>query len=490
MPEIVLTILLVIVSLAVAVVLARTFSFARPPAPVEPAEGVEVMTAAVAEHLSELIRCETVSVGGDHPPRGEAFLELHRALEKMYPRVHASLQRRVINDYSLLYTWPGTRPDLQPILLMAHQDVVPADPATLPEWEHAPFDGQVSDGYIWGRGALDVKNQLVAIMEAVESLLNAGFPPQRTVYLGFGHDEEIGGNQGARQISAWLQKQEIRLEAVLDEGGSLVKGLLPGIEVPVALVGNVEKGYLTLDLTVTGTPGHSSTPPPQTAIGVLAQALARLEANPMPAHVEMIQPLFQGVGTAAPFVNRMAIANLWLFGGIVRRMLEAKQETNATIRTTTAVTVISGGVKDNILPREAKASVNFRLLPGDRIEDVITHVRRVIDDERVQIRQKEGFGSGSSPLSPTDTPAYQNLACTIRQVFGDVAVAPYLVLGATDARHYAPICDHVYRFSPVLMMPEDLDRVHGINERIGVEDMAQMVKFFGQLIQVWGSETL
>jgi carboxypeptidase PM20D1 len=186
----------------------------------------------------------------------------------------------------------------------------------------------------------------------------------------------------------------------------------------------------------------------------------------------------------------MAVANLWLFGGIVRRMLEAKQETNAVIRTTTAVTVISGGVKDNILPREAKASVNFRLLPGDRIEDVVTHVRRVIDDERVHIRRKEGFGSESSPLSPTDAPAYQNLERVIRQVFGDIPVAPYLVLGATDARHYVPICDHVYRFSPVPMTPEDLERVHGINERIDVEDMARMVKFFGQLIRVWGSETL
>jgi carboxypeptidase PM20D1 len=267
-----------------------------------------------------------------------------------------------------------------------------------------------------------------------------------------------------------------------------MEGLLSGIEGAVALVGTGEKNYLTLELSVTGTPGHSSTPPKNTAIGILARAVARLEASPLPAHMDAARMLFQGAGTKVSFVQRVALANLWLLGGIVSRVMERSPEANAMIRTTTAVTMISGGVKDNILPREAKAMVNFRLLPRDSKEDVIAHARRAIDDERVQIREPRSFDSRAAPLSPTTAPAFDQLSRVIRQTLGDIPVAPYLVIGATDARFYSAICDNVYRFSPLRMTAADLRRVHGIDECIAVADLAGMVRFFVRLIEVWAEK--
>jgi carboxypeptidase PM20D1 len=470
----------------IAVVLIRTFAFTRPFEPVTPVETIPVDADTVAEHLSQAVRCETVSVDAETPPTGECLLEFRQKLKEMYPLVHARLERRTINEHALLYTWPGTDPDLKPILFTAHQDVVPADPTTLSEWKYPPFEGQIADGFVWGRGTLDNKNQLVAALEAVESLLRAGHRPQRTIYLGFGHDEEIGGTRGAARIAAWLQERDIQLEALLDEGGVLIEGLLPGIKGQIALVGNAEKGYLTLELSVACEPGHASMPPRQTAIGILCRAIARLEAHPMPAHTRAIHDMVRGLGTAAPFAYRLLFANLWLLGPLIRRLLSASPQTSALIRTTTAATVISGGVKDNVLPGEARAKVNCRILTGGRVEDIVAHARRVIDDQRVKIQTMNGFGSEPSPISPTDAPPYHKLKRTIRQTFGGVPVAPYLTIAATDARHYTGVCDHVYRFAPLPTLTEDIKRIHGINERISVESLARMVQFYGQLIKVWG----
>jgi carboxypeptidase PM20D1 len=469
----------------IAVVLIRTFTFTRPSERVEPGETLPVDASSAAEHLSAAIQCRTISQDSEHPAASGDLLELHDRLRAMYPTLHAHLERQVINTYSLLYRWPGTAPDLSPVLLMAHQDVVPVDPATLDQWQCPPFQGQRADGYVWGRGSLDIKNQIIGTMEAIEYLLQAGYAPQRTVYLGFGHDEEIGGHQGAARIAAWFREQNVHLEALVDEGGTVIEGALPGITGPVALIGNAEKGYVTLDLTVTCPAGHAAMPPRQTAIGILSQAIARLEAHPMPARVEVLEPLFRALGAAAPWLHRLAFANLWLLRPLVRRMLEASPQTNAAIRTTTAPTMISGGIKDNILPRSASAQINCRLLVGDSIQDVIAHARYAIDDERVQVRQAEGFGKEASDASSTRSPAYRALARTIKQVFGNIPVAPYLVVGATDACHFGEVCDHIYRFTPVLTKAEDLDRIHGTNERISIDSLAQMVQFYVLLLQAW-----
>ena len=485
-----LIVFLVILLFAAAFVLVRTLSLVRRVEPVEAAAPADVDAAAVADHLGTVIRCRTISTGEPGHVSVQAFEDLHLALESMYPRLHAALTRRTINDFSLLYFWEGSDPHLKPVLFAAHQDVVPVTAAGLPKWQHPPFDGVIADGCVWGRGALDMKHQLVAILEAVEHLLAEGYQPRRSIYLAFGHDEEIGGAQGASQIVAWLADQGVELAAVLDEGGALMEEALPGVKTPLALVGVAEKGYLTLELAVAGESGHSSKPPPHTAIGILARALAKLEARPLKPRLASVQPFLESIAVIAPFAVRMAAANLWLFGGLVRRKLAAEPQTNAMIRTTSAITLISGGVKDNILPDKAQAAVNFRLLPGDTVAAVCEQARKTIGDERVSIQPKEGAAWDASPASPDDSPAFERLAYTIRQFFGPLPVAPYLVMGATDARYYAVLSDQVYRFAPLLISAENLNLIHGDNERISIQDLEHMVQFFVQFIRAWGEDGL
>ncbi len=484
-PITILIILVVLLLFLLAFLLVRTAAFARPFQPVEPVEGLPVDAGLVAEHLGAAIRCETYGTGQGDAPNRQGLLELHRLLEGLYPRAHATLKREVVNKYSLLYTWEGAQPGLPAVLFMAHQDVVPVDPASLPDWTYPPFEGRVVDGFVWGRGTLDIKNQIITLFEAVEGLLKAGYQPQRTVYLAFGHDEEILRGSGAEAIATVLGERMVTLAAVLDEGGSIVDGVLPGVKIPVAMVGTGEKGYLTMDLSVQGQPGHTARPPAHTTIGILAGALSRLEANPMPAHIGAVRPLFKGVGGFAPFFTQVAFANLWLFGGSVRRRIEANQSTNATIRTTAAVSMILGGVRENILPARARARVNFRLLAGDGVADICDHVRKVIHDDRVQLQVVEGRAWEASPSSPAGCPAFQCLATTTRKIFGNLPVAPYLVTGATDARKYTGLCENVYRFSPVVMDQADTARMHGTNERIAVDALEKMVKFFAELIPAW-----
>jgi carboxypeptidase PM20D1 len=486
----VLILIFVILLFIVAFVLVRTITFARPFEPVELAEETPIESQVVAEHLADAIRCQTITVSEKAEPTRKAFLELQRVLEQNYPRLHASLKREMIGDYSMLYTWEGSEPELDPALFAGHLDVVPADPASLDEWHYPPFKGQIAEGYVWGRGTQDIKCQVVTLMESVEYLLKNGYHPQRTILLAFGHDEEIGGYRGARQIATSLQERGTHLAAVIDEGASITNGIIPGAKLPVAMVGIGEKGLLNLDLTVDAPTGHSSTPPPQTAIGILAEAIVNIEENPLPVKLGYARNLFKGIGPAAPFFMQLAFANLWLSGGIVRRVMAGKPQSNALIRSTTAVTVISGGIKENILPSQAKARINFRLIPETSIAAVCEHVRRVIGDKRVTFKPMEWAAWEASPLSPTDGAGFKTLQRTIRQIFGNIPVAPYLVLGATDSRHYVPICQQIFRFTPNIMTAEDLKGIHGINEHISIEVLGRMVQFYIRLLQAWGTEPL
>jgi carboxypeptidase PM20D1 len=263
-----------------------------------------------------------------------------------------------------------------------------------------------------------------------------------------------------------------------------------GVRGPVALIGASEKGYLTVEFTVNATPGHSSTPPKQTSIGILSKAMVRLESNPMPTHLRRLRPLYHGIGRAAPIYIQVAFANVWLFGAFLKRWLTPNPEMNASIRTTTALTIINGGVEDNTIPAEAKSIVNFRLLPGDTIADVLWHAKKVIKDERVKFKPVEGKFNEALPVSPQNVPAYKGLSQVVRQVFDNPPVAPYVMLGGTDCQHFVPVCDNIYRFTSVVMDESFRGLEHGIDERIPVEAMAKMVKFYAQLMQVWGTREM
>ncbi len=481
---------LAILFITTLIVVVRTIIFERSKGSVEKIDGVPVDDKQVAAHLAAAVRCQTVPLDEKGTPDPEALRQLHQMLEETYPRVHQNLEREVINGYSLLYTWPGRRPDLEPVMLMAHKDVVSADPATLTDWTYPPFEGRIADGLIWGRGTLDIKNQLIGIMDAAEALLQDGFRPERTILFGLGHDEETGGVNGCKVMGQLLKERGIHLAGIVDEGGGIVEGIAAGVRGPVALVGASEKGYLTVEFTVQTETGHSSTPPPQTSIGILARALARLEARPMPTHLRRLRPLYHGIGRAAPIYIQVAFANVWLFGPLLKRWLVSKSAMNASMRTTTALTIFNSGTEDNTIPYEAKAYANFRLLPGDTIEEVLTYIKRVIKDERVKFGPVEGKFNEALPISPTNVPAYRGLSKVIQQVFGHYPVAPFVMLGGTDCQHFVPVCDNVYRFTSVVMDPSFAGLEHGIDERIPVEAMGNMVKFYAQLMQVWGSQEM
>jgi carboxypeptidase PM20D1 len=483
----VIYVILAILVLSTLYVVVRTVIFQWTQRAVPAMEGIQVDDQKVAEHLAASIRCKTVPLDDRGTPEPGAFQQLHKMLEETYPLVHHTLKREVVNGYSLLYTWPGSRADLEPVMLMAHQDVVSADPT---EWTHPPFDGKIVDGFIWGRGTLDIKNQLIGIMDAAETLLQQGFRPERTILFGMGHDEETGGVNGSRMMGQLLKKRGIQLAGIVDEGGGISAGLAAGVRGNIGLIGISEKGYLTVEFTVKSQPGHSSTPPSQTAIGILSRALARLEAHPMPTHLRKLRPLYRGIGKAAPIYIQVAFANVWLFGPLLRRWLVKNPEMNASIRTTTALTIINGGVEDNTIPAEARAIVNFRLLPGDTIADVLWHAKKVIKDERVKFKPIEGKFNEALPISPQNCAAYKGLQTVIRQVFDNPPVAPFVMLGGTDCMHFVPVCDHIYRFTSVVMDESFRGLEHGIDERIPIEAMGKMVKFYAQLMKVWGTREM
>lgn len=431
---------------------------------------------AAAERLAEAIRFPTISWEGAERFDREAFLAFHGFLERSFPRVHAELRREVVNGYSLLYTWPGKDPHRKPILLTDHFDVVPVAEETLDEWEHAPFAGAIADGFIWGRGAMDDKSGAMALLEAVENLLAQGFAPQRTIYLAIGHDEELGGDEGAGATAALLRERGVRFEFTLDEGGAVVSDTVPGVEAPVALIGVAEKGYAMIEVTARAEGGHSSMPPRTTAIGRLARAIQAIEENPMPARVSgPAALLLDEIGEHMRFPLGTLMRNRRLTGPILRAYLSEDPATDAMIRTTTAVTMVEGGVKPNVLPDTATASVNFRLLPGDTGEDVLAHVRAAVEDEDVSVELT--YARGASPVADPRSASFELLRASLAEVMPDVIAAPYLSLGGTDTKHYVDLAENSYRFNALRAGSDDRARAHGVNERVAVANYAECIAF-------------
>ncbi|HET7875408.1 MAG TPA: M20 family peptidase [Methylomirabilota bacterium] len=473
---------LVLLVLAAAVALGNAQRAECPQPEVQRAPEIPLDPARAASRLARAVRFRTISPQEprDFDPR--PFLAFHEFLRTNYPTAHRVLTREVVNRYSLLYTWKGADPARKPVLVLAHMDVVPVEPGTERQWIQPPFSGRVVDGHVWGRGSMDDKVAVLAALEAVEHLAARGFAPDRTVYFAFGHDEELGGAEGAAKIAELLRARGVRADYVIDEGLTIVRNLIPGVTPPVAMVGIVEKGRVSLELTASGAPGHASMPPPNTAIGILAAAIQKLEANPMrPTVIGPVRELFACVAPQMAFARRLVVRNLWLFEPLLTRELARSPTTNAGIRTTMAATIIGAGTKSNVLPSEATAILDFRILPGDDSNQVIEHVRRVISDPRVSVRPLDR--TEPSPVSPTDSASYRRLAGTIKQVFPDAVVAPGLMIAGSDSRHYVSLSDAVYRFLPLRVTPEELRGIHGINERIAVDNYADIIRFYIQLIR-------
>ena len=420
---------------------------------------------------------------------------LHRFrdyLSETFPALHSSpFVRRTGLDFgdalipSVMFEWPGRDPSLRGILLMSHFDVVPIEASAQSNWTHPPFSGHNDGKFLWGRGTLDCKHGVMAILEAMNLHAAKGFQPERTIYVALGHDEELGGMDGNRKMAEWLLSHARRLHTVLDEGGCIFTEF-PDLDRPAALIGVAEKGTLNIKLNVIVSPaetGHASMPPAQTAISILASAIERVQAAPFPARIDGgLRDTLRFLGPEMPsFFQRLAMANLWLSGSMVKSKLANTPSSNALLRTTVAPTLIEGGIQVNVLPQHASASLNLRLLPGDTIDSAMEHIRLNIDDTRINISAFP-FGNEASPMSSTQSDAFRQLHRTICEVFPDVAVAPFVLVGSTDSVHYRNLCNNIYRFIPARIGKSDTQRFHGIDERIALQDYIDIVRFFHQLI--------
>ena len=448
----------------------------------------EISAERGAQNLSRAIQFKTVTLASGDPRPGQEgeWLALHAWLEETYPAAHAAMTKELVPDtLTLLYTWQGSDPALKPLLLMAHQDVVPVNIGTEGDWDGAPFEGAIIDGYIYGRGAIDNKGSLVALMEAAEALATAGFKPQRTVYFMFGHDEEVSGS-GAEAGVALLKSRGVEPEFALDEGFMVVNPS-PLSGKAMGFIGIAEKGYVTVDVVAVGTGGHSSTPPRDSAAVRLARAVVALDENQMPSDLSRppVSEIFEAAGKDMPFAQRLAFANLWLFKGLVDAQLADVPAGNAMIRTTTAPTMLTGSAKENVLAQRATATVNFRIHPNDTEEEIIAHVKKVtsgIEGIEVEVGKNGIRGAGASNVSPTDNRAYAVLASVSEATLPGSPVAPGLVLGATDGRYAEAITPNVYRFAPAVLTPDELTGFHGTNERTSVENMGRLARGYAQVI--------
>ena len=445
---------------------------------------VAVDEGGAISRLQQALRFPTISTE-DGSVDAQAFLGLHEFLRTAFPLVHQHLARETPGGLSLVYRWPGRDPSKPPVVLMGHLDVVPIAPGTEGSWTHPPFGAVEDGGWIYGRGALDDKSTVMAVLESVESLLASGFEPERTVILLFGQDEEVGGVKGAKLIVEALAAQGVRPALVLDEGGALVSAKTLGGEGMLALIGVAEKGFASLSLSVSGDGGHSSTPPEVTHIGRLARAIVALEKAPFDAHLDgVVREMLERSAPGLPFARGLILRNLWLFGPVVTHAMLGDPRAASMLRTSTAATIFNAGNKDNVLPPEARATVNFRIRPGETVESVRARVVRVIADDQVHVNVL-GFRSEPPAASPTRGPAFDAIGRSARETLGEAPpmVLPFLLMGATDARYWTPHATAVYRFNPFPMEEDALKRVHGTNERLSKAGYINGIRFYVQLLK-------
>ncbi len=463
----------------------KTLNFKSLKFEVEPAGDWHPDIERGAKNLSEAVKIKTVSTSNPEDTDWDEFKKFRKFLEKTYPLVHEKTKREIINDYSLLYVWKGKDSSKKPVMLMAHQDVVPVAEETLDGWKQPPFSGKIDGGYVWGRGALDIKLLLISIMETVESFLADGFVPERDIYLFFGHDEEVGGSLGAAKMAEIFKERGIEFEFIVDEGGVIAENILEEIKSPIALIGTCEKGHANVRLSVEDTGGHASMPPKNTALGVLSKAIVRLEKHQMKAVISQpVNDFLKYIGPEMKGIKKAVLANLWLLAPLFKVLFATNQLGNALLRTTTAPTMAQGSLEPNVLPSKASAVINFRIAPGDSGDDLIKHIKKVVKDPRVKIEVLRL--DNPSKVSGVDNHVFKTLQKTIYQTFPEALVIPYLVMASTDSAKFEEVCHNIYRPGPYKLNVAELQSIHGINERVSLDNIGNSIRFYMQLIHNTG----
>ena len=440
-----------------------------------------VLGDSATQHLVRAIQFETLSKPDSLFFYAKEFVKFKTFLKTTYPLVFENCTEIVLKSHSILLKWQGTDTALKPTLFMAHQDVVPANQQRK-NWHFPPFSGIIDNGHIFGRGTLDNKSSLIALLEAAEYALKNNSRPLRTTYFAFGDDEETEGN-GAKEIADWFLSNKIEFEFILDEGPGVGLDIIPEIVKPISFIGIAEKGYATVELTVEQESGHSSMPSKHTAIGILSQAIATIENKPFKAHYHgLAKKMFDEIASEMSFTKRLVFRNSWLFSGLIKKELSKKYATNAFIRTTAATTIFTSGQYENVLPDKASASINFRLIPGDSVKDIIPYLKKIINNPKVAIALK-GSTYDASPIAKKKSVGYKALAKTSKEIFPEALVAPILVIGSTDSRHFNLTCKNILRYIPLRFTTADLEKVHGFDENVAIANYHNMIRFYIRLLQ-------
>lgn len=469
------------IALIVLVALVLFNTFRAKPWPVVAANKEQALLPdSAAKHLSKAVQIPTISVSDSSSIDTLAFKAFNVFIQQSYPLIHQQLSKTVIDQFSYVFEWKGNNAALKPIILMGHYDVVPVEAATLNQWTTHPFSGSITDSCVWGRGSADDKSGVIAILEATEAMLRKGFTPQRSIYLCFGHDEEISG-RGARAIVQYLADRKLSAEMVLDEGGEITEEKIKDVKRPIAVIGVAEKGYASFELSEQKEGGHSSMPAKETAIDILSTGLYKLRSKSTPAVITPpVKEFLNRIGSSSDiFLNRMAAGNMWLLEGTVKNILSAKPEGSAMIHTTIVPTILESGIKDNVIPAKARAIVNSRILPGETAKTVEKYIHEAIMDDRIQIKKLGNFDSDPSPSTDIQSAAFKRVESAIYKNIPNVIPAPYLMIGATDSRHYRRISDGVINFLPMT----DSKGFHGINERLPLRDLQRSINFMMTVIE-------
>lgn len=437
------------------------------------------MDSAV-EKLCQLVRIRTVADLDPERTDPEPFVQLRAAFDAAFPQLVRTLEEVLLPGHAMLWRWPGSNPDADPVVLMAHQDVVPVQ--TGDPWTHPAWDANIVDGAIWGRGTLDDKGCLVAIAEAVERLLVAGFTPARDVWLSFGADEEVLGTT-ARAAVDELRERGVSPWFVLDEGGAVAADAFPGIKAPLAVIGTTEKGSATFRLTVTGRGGHASTPRRREPAARLARAIVKVDDHPFPSRIPApTRELFDRIAPHGPAPLRPLLARASRAGSALAAVLRmAGPETAAMSRTTAVTTTLHGAPAHNVIPVSATAHINVRILIGDTLAGVQEHLRSAIADPKVDVELVAG--DEPSPVSPVDDDAFRLLERTIGDCFPEAVPTPYVMMAATDGRHFCAITPRVYRFAPFRMSKAQRQAIHSYDEHLGIDDFLDGIDWYRRLIE-------
>jgi carboxypeptidase PM20D1 len=472
-----------VIAVTAAIVAVRTATF-KPSTAVDAnavrlAPSIPIDNAKAAEHLGEAVRIATISHQDPTEDQLANWEALHQWLQTTYPAAHRAMTRAIVAERTLVYEWPGADPSLAPIILMAHQDVVPVAEGAEQDWRHPPFSGAVADGAVWGRGSVDDKGSLIGIFEAVDALAARGFKPRRTVYVVSGQDEEVGG-RGARAAAAYLKSKGVMAEFTIDEG-LLVVGDYPVTHGPVALIGVAEKGYATLRVTAPSAGGHSSIPPRQTGVITLAKALIAITEHPDPMRFQ--GPAAQMMSAVAPYgppMLKVAVANTWLFKPLLVRLIGATPSGAAMLHTTIAPTMLQGSPKDNVLPQAASGWINYRIAPGDSSAAVMARAKAAVAGLPVRLTWDRP-PLEPSPVSSTTSDGWKVVAA-VAATSSHAPVAPGLVVAGTDSRSLQIVSKDVYRFQPLVLSTGDTEMIHGTNEHMTLANLALMTDFYARLI--------